>query len=102
MSLTVDGVWKAGAWAPTVWADGVWREGTPSSSLTVDGVWKAGVWAPTVWVSGVWYEGAGETVPPEVPAVPAGPTYLHYDVFVMAKQPQAKRKPLIRNLLLLG
>jgi hypothetical protein len=27
-------------------------------SLTVDGVWKAGVWAPTVWASGVWFEPA--------------------------------------------
>ena len=27
MSLSVDGVWKAGLWATTVWADGVWFEG---------------------------------------------------------------------------
>lgn len=29
MSLSVDGVWKAGVWATTAWADGVWREGEP-------------------------------------------------------------------------
>lgn len=27
MSLSIDGVWKAGLWATTVWADGVWKEG---------------------------------------------------------------------------
>ncbi len=27
MSLTVDGVWKAGVWNPTTWAANVWREG---------------------------------------------------------------------------
>lgn len=29
MSLSVDGVWKAGVWTTTCWADGVWREGAP-------------------------------------------------------------------------
>ncbi len=29
MSLSIDGVWKAGIWAQTVWADGVWYEGPP-------------------------------------------------------------------------
>jgi len=27
MSLSIDGVWKAGVWATTAWADGVWYEG---------------------------------------------------------------------------
>lgn len=30
MSLTLDGIWKAGLWATTVWADGVWKEGAPT------------------------------------------------------------------------
>lgn len=30
MSLSVDGVWRAGVWAPTVWADGVWLENAPA------------------------------------------------------------------------
>ena len=38
MSLTVDGVWKAGVWAPTVWAAGVWFEG--SSAVEFSGVTK--------------------------------------------------------------
>lgn len=27
MSLSINGVWKAGVWDETVWVDGVWREG---------------------------------------------------------------------------
>ena len=27
MSLSIDGVWKAGVWAETTWGEGVWREG---------------------------------------------------------------------------
>lgn len=33
MSLSVDGVWKAGVWATTCWADGVWREGDPPAPV---------------------------------------------------------------------
>ena len=32
-------------------------------SLSIDGVWKAGVWATTVWAAGVWYEPAANTHP---------------------------------------
>ena len=44
MSLSVDGVWKAGVWATTVWQAGVWREGpyvpptpTPTVSTSTGG-----------------------------------------------------------------
>src|SRR5688572_8578803 len=44
MSLSVDGVWKAGVWATTAWADGVWREGdapepAPAATETASGGW---------------------------------------------------------------
>lgn len=39
MSLSVDGVWKAGVWATTVWTAGVWFEG--SSTVDYSGVSKA-------------------------------------------------------------
>lgn len=32
MSLSVDGVWKAGVWNTTAWADDVWREGAYEAS----------------------------------------------------------------------
>ena len=36
MSLSIDGVWKAGVWTETVWADGVWREGEPFEQIRFD------------------------------------------------------------------
>lgn len=38
MSLSIDGVWKAGVWEETVWADGVWREGAAASKIDQDAV----------------------------------------------------------------
>lgn len=32
-------------------------------SLSIDGVWKAGVWATTVWAAGVWFEGSSVPTP---------------------------------------
>lgn len=38
MSMTTDGVWKAGTWASTVWGEGVWREGdAPGPAVDVQG-----------------------------------------------------------------
>jgi len=46
MSLSVDGVWKAGTWVTTAWADGVWREGAPAVQALPDSPQYYGLMAP--------------------------------------------------------
>lgn len=55
MSLSVDGVWKAGVWATTVWHAGVWREGAPTppspvvSTVSVSGGAGRRIFGPIDW-----------------------------------------------------